>query len=370
MALSAQIALRRGDFLLDAGLEVADGQTVALLGPNGSGKSTLLHAIAGLAAPDAGAVSVDGRLLTRRVPGTSVVSVPPHRRGIGLLGQDPLLFPHLSALENVAFGARAQGVDAAAARRGAADTLDAVGLGGMGGRRPAALSGGQQQRVAIARALAARPRLLLLDEPMAALDVETASLLRTLLRERIRADAVTTVLVTHDVVDALVLADTVAILDAGRIADRGQTARVLGQPANRFAAALVGLNFAAGTVTAFGTVQRSDGGELVVAGLREPAGSAVALTFPPSAVLLRPASGSVPDSPSAPAGGPPPGPNAWRSTVTALEPAAGGIRVVVDGGETVALLTPSAALAAGIAPGSPVTVSVDPAAITAHRSPH
>ncbi len=390
MGIRTQIALTRGSLLVDADFAVADGQTLAVLGPNGAGKSTLLQAIAGLLEPHWGEVSVNGRLLTRVGPGQPRVLVPARQRSIGLLGQDPLLFPHLSALENVAFGARAQGTDAAGARRRARGWLDAVGLAGFEARRPAALSGGQQQRVAIARALAAEPDVLLLDEPLAALDVETASLVRTLLRERLRRAAVTTVLVTHDVVDAIMLADTVAILEAGRIVDIGPTARVLAEPVNRFAATLVGVNLVTGTVTDRGRVRCADGREFAAgpapagpaaagpgaagpgATVPGPAGAAVSATFPPSAVRVQPAAGQQPGQQHGQQHGQQPGqqpgPNSWCATVTALEPDAGGIRLVLDDGATIARMPPAAVLAAGLVQGSPVSVWVDPAAVTVYRS--
>lgn len=357
MALHAQFSLRRSDFLLDAGIEVADGETLALLGPNGAGKSTMLHAIAGLLSPELGQVSVNDTVLARSLPGQPHIALAAHRRKIGLLGQDPLLFPHLSALENVAFGARSQGVDAASARRRARDWLNAVGLAEFEHRRPAALSGGQQQRVAIARALAAEPEVLLLDEPMAALDVETAPLVRTLLRERLTAGSVTTVLVTHDVVDALVLADRVAILDAGRIVDIGPTARVLAQPVNRFAAALVGVNLLSG-VAQGGGVSLANGRLLRAELTAELVGTAVSVTFAPSAVRIEPVTAGEHSNRT----------NAWPATVTALEPGVGGIRLVLDAGEIVAQVEPSAVIAAGIELGSRVLASIPHDAISIYRA--
>src|SRR5690554_6391818 len=166
--LQAEVVVRRGDFELDASVEVAAGEVLALLGPNGAGKSTLLQAIAGLLIPERGEVLVGERMLTG--PTTFVRA---RHRGVGLLGQDPLLFPHLDALQNVAFGPRSQGTSAAKSLHSARDGLAAVGLKGFEHRRPAALSGGQQQRVASARVLDAMSAVLLLSEPMAALDVPT-----------------------------------------------------------------------------------------------------------------------------------------------------------------------------------------------------
>jgi molybdate transport system ATP-binding protein len=358
VSLIADVLVRRGTFTLDAQLTVADGETLALLGPNGSGKSTLLAAIAGLLAPECGSVEVGGRVLTKTGAGGREVMVAAHERRVGLLGQDPLLFPHLSARENVAFGRRARGSQVAVARTDADAWLEAVGLTGFADRRPAQLSGGQQQRVAIARALAAQPDVLLLDEPMAALDVRNASAVRTLLRERLRASALPTIVVSHDVVDAMVLADRVAILDEGRIVDMGDTATVLGQPRNQFAAALVGVNLVQGKLQSDGCVRDTQGrvwsGAPVSAAVDLPQpGDSVTVTFPPNAVrLAAPRTEGVTPS--------------WRATVGALEPAVHGIRIRFAGEEIVAELTPAEILAAGIHEGMTVSVSVDPALVAVY----
>lgn len=262
LALDAQISVSRGAFLLDVNLHLAEGEVIALLGPNGAGKSTLLNAVSGLIEPAHGIVSVRGRTLSRRLDSHTHygrIFVPPTLRRVGLLGQDPLLFPHLSALENVAFGQRSQGRPASVARADATQWLEAVGLGDFSGRRPRELSGGQQQRVAIARALAARPDLLLLDEPLAALDVQTAAQIRRLIRESLIASGTTAVIVTHDVIDALVLADRVAILHDGQIIDDGPKERVLGHPKTAFIAALAGTNMLIGTATSEHEVILGDG---------------------------------------------------------------------------------------------------------------
>lgn len=267
--LDARLVVRRGPFVLDVALTVAAGEVLALLGPNGSGKSTLLAALAGLIRPQSGHVRVGDRMLTRCHPGQArgirrhSFVVPADRRRVGLLGQDPLLFPHLDAVQNIAFGPRSVGVHRAQALAEAHDWLAAVGLAHLHARKPAQLSGGQQQRVAIARALAARPDVLLLDEPMAALDVETAAQTRELLAERIAATATTTVLVTHDATDALALAPRTAVLHEGRVVDEGPTTRVLGEPTSRFAASVAGPGGVAGIV-------RDDGSVLVAetAGLK------------------------------------------------------------------------------------------------------
>ncbi|MEV8253057.1 ABC transporter ATP-binding protein [Rhodoglobus sp. NPDC076762] len=406
MTLDATMLVNRGAFTLDASVTVAPGETLALLGPNGSGKSTLLAVIAGLLTPERGTVSVDGRVLTEvpqlggaqsgggRQGGGRMTVVPAHRRRIGLLGQDPLLFPHLSALENVTFGLRSHGrlrshgMKAAEARERASEWLAAVGMSEFAARKPAELSGGQQQRVAIARVLATEPDVLLFDEPMAALDVQNASLVRTLLRECLAARVSTThtgidgrppiapatIVVTHDVVDAMVLADRVAIMDAGRIIDSGAVARVLGEPVNQFAATLVGLNVLHGIVESSQLVRLADGRGLPVEGVVPEVGAEVSIAFPPSAVTLRrESSGSDPaaaatarPTASGSTASAPLQPHDWLATVELLEPGLKGIRVTLHGDTVVAEASPADLLAHDIAPGDPVVASVDPAQITVY----
>ena len=359
-ALQAQLVVRRGTFVLDARLRLAPGEVLALLGPNGSGKSTLLAALAGLILPESGTVSVFGRTLTRRVADGQRVAVPPESRGIGLLGQDPLLFPHLSVLDNVAFGRQSQGESRAQARRGGGGWLAAVGLGGFEQRRPSELSGGQQQRVALARALAAGPDVLLLDEPMAALDVQTASLMRQLLHERLADCGMATVLVTHDVVDAIVLADRVAILHEGRIVDEGPKARVLGEPRNQFAAALAGVNLVNGTADSEG-LRLADGRRFVgqAAGPRPEPGAAAAMVFRPSAVSVR---STAPAEPGRP--------NQWSAIIAALEPSSGGVRFsLVDDPDIAVDLAPIRVTELGLAPGNRVWLAVEPSEVVILSGP-
>ncbi|GAA3737003.1 ATP-binding cassette domain-containing protein [Leifsonia bigeumensis] len=356
MTLSAELVVRRGDFVLDANLEVGAGEVLALLGPNGSGKSTLLGALAGLLPVATGSIRVNGRPLTRVSAGERM-SLPAHARRVGLLGQESLLFPHLTAVQNVAFGIRAAHGSRVDAGRRAERWLADVGLSGFEGRRPAELSGGQQQRVAIARALAAEPDLLLLDEPMASLDVEAASSIRTLLRERLSSTGTTTVLVTHDVVDVIVLADRVVTLDSGRVADDGSASDVLGRPVNGFAASLAGLNLLAGRVTGRGLVAVAHGHVLAGSGDLPPVGSEAWVAFPRSAVTVR-----EPGAEPTPAVE-----NSWVGTVAALEPAAGGIRIVLAGDEVVAEVPSSQVLARQLGSGSVVSLHVDPEFVTVYR---
>ncbi|MBH0130009.1 ABC transporter ATP-binding protein [Salinibacterium sp. NK8237] len=395
MTLDTTLRLTRGSFVLDASVSVAPGETLALLGPNGSGKSTMLALIAGLLAPDSGTVSVNGRVLTDVPParGGRMTVVPAHRRRIGLLGQDPLLFPHLSALENVAFGLRSQGMKVAEARQRAGEWIDAVGMTEFVDRKPAELSGGQQQRIAIARVLATEPDVLLFDEPMAALDVQNASLVRTLLRECLgargaargvhigdleRAALPATIVVTHDVVDAMVLADRVAIVDAGRIIDSGDVERVLGQPVNQFAATLVGLNLLDGIVETPDLVRLPDGRRFAVAAGLPAVGLDVSIAFPPAAVAVnrmpQSAGSGAPESSSthtpevvpAALAAPAAPPNSWHATVAFLEPGLQGIRVTLQDDTVVAEVLPADLLTTGIAPGDWVTASVDPTRISVY----
>jgi len=254
--LAVDLTLRRDRFSLRAAFEVPAGQSVAVLGPNGAGKSTLLALVAGLLPATAGTVRLGGRVLTHTAGRRRVQVAPEHRR-IGLMGQDPLLFPHLSALQNVAFGPRSQGRSRKDAARLAAGWLDRLGLSQVASRRPHELSGGQRQRVALGRALAAEPELLLLDEPLGALDAGTVPEIRQLLRTHLRDSGTTSLLVTHDVLDAAVLADRLIVLEDGAVVDDGSAASVLAAPRSAFGATLAGLNVVAGVVvgnTAFGSV--------------------------------------------------------------------------------------------------------------------
>lgn len=278
LELRARVAARG----LDVELSVAPGEVVALLGPNGAGKSTLLDVVAGLLRPDDGRIVLDDRIL---VDTANDVVVPPHRRSVALLAQQALLFPHLTARENVAFAPRSAGAGRRDAHALADRWLGEVDAATLADRRPRRLSGGQAQRVAIARALAADPRLLLLDEPMAALDVGAAPAVRALLRRVLRAGERTAVLVTHDVLDALSLADRVVVLDGGRIVEEGAVQRVLARPRSAFAARIAGVNLLSGKVR--------DGGVDTVAGavygLAEDGcrdGEDVVAVFAPSAVAV------------------------------------------------------------------------------------
>jgi molybdate transport system ATP-binding protein len=280
--LDAAVTVVRPGFTLDVTLRVAPGEVLAVLGPNGAGKSALLDVLAGLLRPDGGHVRVRDRVLTDVA---ARVHVPAHRRGVGLLAQQALLFPHLSALANVAFGPRAQGVPRRVAAARARELLAAVDAGALADRRPGQLSGGQQQRVALARVLAAGPGLLLLDEPLAALDVDATPAMRALLRRTVRDESRTTVLVTHAALDALVLADRVVVLTAGHVVEAGPVREVLARPRSPFAARIAGLDLVPGTACA-GSLKTADG--FVVVGHAEEVddGEPAVAVFPPSAVAV------------------------------------------------------------------------------------
>jgi putative spermidine/putrescine transport system ATP-binding protein len=253
-----------GDVVALAGVDltVPAGSCVAVLGPSGSGKSTLLRLLAGLDVPSTGVVRLDG---------VDQSGVAAERRGAALVSQRPLLFPHLSVLDNVAFAARVGGASRRAARAGAGEYLDLVQLGGLGRRRTGQLSGGQAQRVALARALAARPRVLLLDEPFSALDSVLRADMHALLAT-VRAElAPTVVLVTHDQDEAALLADTVAVLTDGHLLQHGPPAQVYTRPASMAVHRVMGGRTAVpGTVRT--GVHHSDLGALAVAGAPDGAG--------------------------------------------------------------------------------------------------
>ena len=212
-------------------LTVRPGEFLALLGPSGCGKTTALRMLAGFEHPTSGEVLVDGK---------DVTDVPAHRRDAGMVFQSYSLFPHLNALDNVAFGLRMRKVRTAERRSRAAELLDLVGLGDKGERFPHQLSGGQQQRVALARALALRPRVLLLDEPLSALDAKVRLSLREEIRRLQQELGITTLFVTHDQEEALSIADRVAVMRAGKLEQCAAPAELYGRPATAFVAEFVG----------------------------------------------------------------------------------------------------------------------------------
>ena len=266
---------------------VAAGEVLAVLGPNGAGKSTALHVISGLVRPDRGLVRLGERVLTDSDAG---VFVPTHARKVGLLLQDPLLFPHLSVAANVAFSPELRRRGKAAARQSAQRWLEEVDAAQFADRKPRQLSGGQAQRVAIARALAGAPDVLLLDEPMAGLDVAAAAAIRALLRRVLTSEGRAAVLVTHEVLDVLTLADRVMVVEGGRIAEVGPVAEVLTAPRSAFGARIAGVNLINGSLDAGGVLCTADGtrwhGTAPPGGDPPIAGQRAVAVFAPGAVSV------------------------------------------------------------------------------------
>ncbi|MEV4464690.1 ABC transporter ATP-binding protein [Micromonospora echinofusca] len=338
--LDAHLVVQRDAFRLDVPLRVAAGEVVALLGPNGAGKTTALRALAGLLPLTAGHLALGGVDLDRP---RGHVWTPTERRPIGVVFQDYLLFPHLSALENVAFGPRRHGADRRAARRTAHDWLTRVGLAEHADRRPRQLSGGQAQRVALARALAVEPALLLLDEPLAALDARTRLDTRAELHRHLAAHPGAALLVTHDPLDALVLADRLVVVEEGRVVQEGDAASVTARPRTDYVARLVGLNLHRGHADGH-RVRVADGLVLTVADRLD--GEAF-VAFRPSAVALHP---------TRPEGSPR---NTWAATVAGVQRHGDNLRVRLDGPIGVAAdVTPAAAAQLHLAPGQPVWAAV------------
>lgn len=289
-ALSVDVRVARGAFVLEAEVSVEPGEVLGVIGANGSGKSTLLGAIAGTIGVAGGNVALGGRDLSRTEPNSPVISLPRSERRVGLLDQRARLFPHLSARANVAFGPRSQGVPRRTADLLAEEWLERVGLSGRGSAREEELSGGQQQRVAIARTLAAGPELLLLDEPFAALDVAGSAALRHLLTSEIGRLGVAAIIVTHDPVDLIALADRVVVLEQGRIGQCGTVTGVLGVPSTPFAAEFAGRALISGVASPHGTllVDGTPVPELHGRGALPEPGVIGVVSFDPTEVRLEP----------------------------------------------------------------------------------
>jgi molybdate transport system ATP-binding protein len=348
VSLEARVELVLGQLQLDVDLAVASGELVVLLGPNGAGKTTLLRALAGLVPLDQGRVVLDGRVLEDAAAGEWVAT---EQRPVGFVFQDYLLFPHLSALENVAFGLRARGLGRAEARRRARAWLDRVGLAGHAGSRPRALSGGQAQRVALARAMVADPRLLLLDEPLAALDAATRSEVRRDLRRHLASFDGTRLLVTHDPLEAIALADRLVVLEEGRITQTGSPAEVSAQPRSRYVAELVGVNLYRGRADGR-SVRLADGGTVIAADIHH--GEVFAAVHPHAVALHR----RVPEGTPR---------NVWAGTADTLEVVGDRVRVRVAGPvPIVAEITPAAASELRLADGGQVWASVKATEVTVY----
>ncbi|MFJ5518081.1 ABC transporter ATP-binding protein [Streptomyces griseoluteus] len=333
--LDARLVVDRGTFRLDVSLRAAPGDVVALLGPNGAGKTTALRALAGLVPLSEGHLRLDGTALER---------IPPEKRPVGVVFQDYLLFPHLTALDNVAFGPRCHGTGKAEARLQAATWLERMGLADHAGAKPRRLSGGQAQRVALARALATRPRLLLLDEPLAALDARTRLEIRSRLRRHLAEFEAVAVLVTHDPLDAMVLADRLVVVEHGQVVQEGTPTEIARHPRTDYIAQLVGLNLYRGE--ADGHAVRLDDGPSIAT--TEDLTGPVFVAFPPVAVTLfrdRPTGVSAR--------------NLWRCEVAGLETHGDQIRADLTGEiQLAADLTTAAAAELHLHTGAPVWATV------------
>ena len=346
MSLVFDAVVRRGSFDLELDLEVAAGEVLAVLGPNGSGKSTLLRAIAGLTPVERGEIRLDGALLDGAAEGRFVA---PERRPVGMVFQEYLLFEHLDALDNVAFGLRARGAGRREARAAAAGFLERAGLADVATHRPGELSGGQRQRVALARAVAVGPRVLLLDEPLAALDVGIRREMRRDLRARLAEFDGVRLLVTHDPLDAYALADRIAIVERGRLVQLGTVEAIAAHPRSRYVAELVGTNIVEGTIDARGMVTSTGA---VLALLGDVRGPSRAVIRPQSITL------SLEEAPSSAR-------NVFPGVVREIERMDDRARVSLDGPvPLVAEVTLGALDNLGIAPGDSVHAAIKATDIT------
>jgi molybdate transport system ATP-binding protein len=349
-ALDARLVVQRERWQLDIEVFVPAGGVLALLGPNGAGKTTALAALAGLEPAARGHVRVGPTLWDDYAAGVRLAT---ERRSLGVVFQDYLLFPTMTARDNVAFGLLARGWDKQEARRLADSWLSRVGLSDQAQRRPARLSGGQAQRVALARALAAGPDLLLLDEPLAALDAGTRMSVRSDLRRHLSEFTGATVLVTHDPLDALILADQVAVIEDGRLVQTGTPHEITRKPRTRYVAQLVGLNLLAGH--ADGThVSLRDGGELQVAESHH--GDVFVVARPTSVTVHR----ATPHGSSR---------NVWSGVITNVERHGDLVRLAVAGPpDLVVDITPDAIADLQLATGESVWLSVKATDLTVYKA--
>jgi molybdate transport system ATP-binding protein len=347
-ALTLDGAVQRGGFRLEVDITVEPGEVLGVIGPNGSGKTTLLRTLAGLTPLAEGRVCLGEQVLDSAEP---PFFVAPEQRPIGFVFQNYRLFPHLSVRDNVAFAPRCRRTGRRQSRLIADEWLNRLGLSDLATRKPPQLSGGQAQRVALARALAADPGVLLLDEPLAALDAKTKLEIRAELRRHLTEFPGATLLVTHDPLEAMVMTDRLVVIENGRIVQRGEPAAVARRPATQYVARLVGLNLYHGVLDDSGRVVLDDAAGTLIATHPLPADAAT-----PGRVLvaIRPTAIAVhtvrPDhfSPR----------NVWAGTVTGLELLTDRVRAQVSGTPSALVdLTPDAVADLGLAEGRPVWLS-------------
>jgi molybdate transport system ATP-binding protein len=349
MSLQARVDLTVGTFQLQVELQAGDGEVVVVLGPNGSGKTTLLRALAGLTRLRAGRVELDQQVLEDPA---QRVWVPPERRPVGVVFQDYLLFPHLNVLDNVAFGLVARGKSRRMAQAEALTWLARMDLASWAAQmKPSSLSGGQAQRVALARALAISPRMLLLDEPLAALDASARASVRRDLRQYLSRFPGVRLVITHDPLEAIALADRLVVMEGGRVVQVGPPAEVTGQPRSRYVADLVGVNLLRGRVRD-GTVELHGGGRLFIS--EPPPGEVFAVIHPRTVSLWREQPDGTPR-------------NVWSGVAAGLELLGDRVRVRVEGQPPiVAEVTPAAVTALRLDDGGEVWVSVKATEIQAY----
>jgi molybdate transport system ATP-binding protein len=341
--LDAHIVVHRGDnFDLDINLSIEPGTTTALLGPNGSGKSTTVDALAGILPLDAGYIELAGRRLDE--PDADLY-VPPESRDIGVVFQQYLLFDHLDVTDNIAFGPMARGVRRRDARAAASRFIDALDLGELAHRKPNQLSGGQAQRVALARALVTEPNALLLDEPLAALDIATRTNLRRTLANHLDGYRGPRLLITHDPTDAFLLADRIHIIEEGSITQSGTPETIRRRPATAYVAALAGLNFLTGT-NADGVLTLDRYTHRLHSADTHTTGQVV-ITIHPNAIALHA---------DEPHGSPR---NSWHTTIGGIEPLGEVTRLTLEGPVPLSVdVTPEAVAVMELQPGSAIWTSI------------
>jgi len=358
--------VQRGSFRLEADLRAAPGEVLGVLGPNGAGKTTLLRALSGLDALSTGSIRLGALTLDDAATDTFV---PAERRPVGLVFQNYRLFPHLNVRDNVAYGPRVQGAGRSQARAAADTWLKRLDLTALATRRPHQISGGQAQQVALARALAAEPRLLLLDEPLAALDAKTRLEVRAQLRAHLEEFTGPVLIITHDPLEAMIMADRLLVIENGRVVQQGSPAQVARQPATQYVARLVGLNLYTGTLEeatrrvlldAGGTFTVTLGDDDNMASVRaDQSTRPVLVGLRPSAITIHTAR-PIHASPR----------NVWQGTVVGLELLADRVRVQVDATPP-ALVDISTAAVADLAlrPGAGVWLSAKATETEAYPDP-
>ena len=340
MTLDARVGLALGTLELDVSVTAAAGEVLAILGPNGSGKTTLLRALAGLVPLRTGRVELEGEVLEDPAAG---IRREAFERPTGFVFQDYLLFPHLTVLQNVGFGLRTAGLPRPEARSAASRWVEAMGLGAYASAKPGALSGGQAQRVALARALARGPKLLLLDEPLAALDAGTKLEVRRELNRHLKGFSGVALIVTHNPLEAAALADRLIVLESGRVVQEGTSTEVAQRPRSPYVAELVGLNLIRGKASD-GRVEAETGGSLVVPS--DHTGDVFAAIHPRAVALHR----------ARPEGSPR---NVWAGTVGGIDLEGDRARVSVEGPvRVVAEVTTAALKELDLAAAGSVWVSV------------